>query len=211
MVPNRIAVFALLLACCGAHTACGQCRVDDTSFKSQDGGCKDLNTGLVWSPDLRGVGYPHQPNATAHAFCSQILNVNSHGGFTDWRPPTVGETQQALTNGLYTHLDYFLDGGPGEDAAYYWTACAKYLHPKKRKGYQGVYAIRHSDGTQRLSTRAENWLVCVRGLPRASDCETPIGYAASISLRTQRIVAGGTLMLPLCMVASIAYLRRRWR
>jgi hypothetical protein len=210
MDRNRIACFAvLLLAYLSAH-ACGQCRVNDTSFNSQDGGCKDLDTGLVWSPDLRGVEYPHKPNATAHAFCSQILNQAAHGGFTDWRPPTVGETQEALANGLYTHLDYFSNGSPGDSAAYYWTACAKYLHPKKRKGYQGVYAIRHSDGAQRLSTKAENWLVCVRGKPRATDCETPLGSIASTSLRTRRIVTGCALILPLCMVTTVTYLKRRW-
>jgi hypothetical protein len=211
MDQKRIACFAMLLVACLStrNTAVGQCRVNDTSFNSQDGGCKDLKSGLVWSPDHRALGNPYEPNASAHAFCNTTLNGNSYGGYSDWRPPTVGETQTALANGLYTHLDYFLNGNAGDSAAYYWTACAKYLHPKKRKFYQGVYAIRHSDGAQRLSTKAENWLVCVRGKPRATDCETPLGSVSRVSPRMQRIIAGGTLLLPLCMVAVVTCMKRR--
>src|SRR5262245_51203907 len=90
------------------------CLVNDSDFNTAGGGCKDLNTGLVWSPDLRGFGLSSvgQSGSAVQLICDHHLNQNpaNGGGFTDWRPPTTGEIEKALADGLNDHLNFFLNG-----------------------------------------------------------------------------------------------------
>ena len=60
---------------------------DDMSWATEDGGCKDLSTGLVWS--LR------TGNSTWF-FAKQFAADLPEGGFTDWRLPTKAELETAF-------------------------------------------------------------------------------------------------------------------
>jgi hypothetical protein len=214
MTAPRIFGAAVLTASLLALSAFGACRVDDADFASADGGCKDIETGLVWSPDLRGVtpiggdGLVN-PTSNLQSYCNGYLNSVSYGGFSDWRVPTLGEVEVALANGLNSHLDYFLDGS-GDDGDYYWTACEKRV-----KGIINNYNIRHSDGAIRLSYQsgAGNWLICVRGLPAdpKNDCpsEGKKNSPASAASALSQTATGGLLLLPLGIVVAARCVRPR--
>lgn len=215
---GRTMLVGLIAACCLPALSHGQCRLEDGSFSSADGGCKDETTGLVWSPDLRALGYPSPTNYLSDAWCNTYLNNSINGnGYTDWRGPSFGELEAALANGLYTHLDYFLDGSPGDDV-YYWTTCEKARTKKKR--YEGHYVIRHSDGDVQVSRLNENYLVCVRGQPRLDDCEglddgggsgggKGGGKGKNNSVAESKALASLTLLAPLFLVGAATGIGRR--
>jgi hypothetical protein len=194
------------------------CRVNDSDFNSADGGCKDLNTSLVWSPDLRaftgGPGSSPGLSGSFDGWCSQELNSDpaKGGGFTDWRSPTVDEVTEALANGLYSHLDFFLDGTP-DDSVYRWTTCTT-----KVKGTLHRYKVRYSDGNvvlHNLSGSSDgNFVVCVRGLPAdiANDCPASPGKKKNRSGATSalsQMSTGALLLLPLAAVLAARRLKAR--
>jgi hypothetical protein len=194
------------------------CLVNDGDFTTADGGCKDLNTGLVWSPDLRaftgGPGSSPGLSGSFDGWCNQELNSKpaNGGGFTDWRSPTVGEVNEALANGLYSHLDFFLDGTP-DDSVYRWTTCTT-----KVKGTLHRYKVRYSDGNvvlHNLSGSSDgNFVVCVRGLPAdiANDCPAGPGKKKNRSGATSalsQMSTGALLLLPLAAVLATRCLKAR--
>jgi hypothetical protein len=208
MIANKMAVMALVASSLAGADAFGACRVDDADFASAGGGCKDLETGLVFSPDLRAVHNfsPNQDGLSGPAQnvqwrCDTLLNQISYGGFSDWRAPTLGEFQTALANGLNAHLDYFLNGAGSGD--YYWTSC-----DKRVKGALNTYAIRHSDGNVRLSfVSTGNWIICVRGLP--ADPKNDCPSAGKKSNHLAQTTTGALLLLPLAVVLAASRLRPR--
>jgi hypothetical protein len=194
------------------------CLVNDSDFNSTAGGCKDLSTGLVWSPDLRaftgGPGSSPGLSGSFDGWCNQELNSDpaKGGGFTDWRSPTVGEVTEALANGLYSHLDFFLDGTP-DDSVYRWTTCTT-----KVKGTLHRYKVRYSDGNvvlHNLSGSSDgNFVVCVRGLPAdtANDCPAGPGKKKNRSGATNALsqtATGAFLLLPLAVVLAARCFRPR--
>jgi hypothetical protein len=192
------------------------CLVNDSDFTTADGGCKDQNTGLVWSPDLRaftgGPGTSPALSGSSDNWCNQELNSNpaKGGGFTDWRSPTVGEVTEALANGLYSHLDFFLDGTP-DDSVYRWTTCTT-----KVKGWLHRYKVRYSDGNVVLHNLAGssdgNHVICVRGLPNPNDCPSGPGKKKNrtdASSAMSQTSTGILLLLPLAVVLAARCLKVR--
>jgi hypothetical protein len=190
-----------------------KCRVaDDRDFATAGGGCKDLSTGLVWSPDLRafdGISDEGQAQNSGQLICDQFLNSNlaNGGGFTDWRVPTVGEIQEAIDNGLNSHLDFFLNGSP-DDFKYRWTACTKKI---KRFTYR--YIVRFADGVTQLpitiSGRPDTHLICVRGLPAdtANDCPDKTNNRSRAMNTLSQTYTGALLLVPLAVVLAARCLR----
>jgi hypothetical protein len=77
---------------------------DDASWQSTEGGCKDLQTGLVWTSDNTG-SWSFVPGLDA-----ALNSVES--GFSDWRLPSIQEAQAAIAHGAATHVDSYLASYP---------------------------------------------------------------------------------------------------
>lgn len=188
--------------------------VDDGDFASQDGGCKDLSTGLVYAPDVRALGHDDGVSlSNPQLYCDSWFNGINFGGHNDWRVPTVGEIEEGLANGLNSHLDFFLDGSP-DDGEYRWTSCTK-----KVKGRNNRYAIRFTDGDVQLMTYGPdpNFLVCVRGLPSDNDCPGKKkgggkgnGHGGGKKNFLSRASSVALLFLPLALVIGFRCVRPRW-
>jgi hypothetical protein len=208
----------LLITVLVSSTVVAKCVVNDSDFSSTEGGCKDLNTGLVWSPDLRafgpapGGGHPYLvPQPKIQTACNNRLNNSPNGGgYTDWRAPTLGEVQEALANGLNSHLNFFLDGSP-DDGLYRWTGCSA----GKKKGTNYTYIIRYTDGSIQTNAFSALPLICVRGAPAdlTNDCpwfpgkKKNSGFNSTLSQTS----TGALLLLPLAVVLAARCLRPRRR
>jgi hypothetical protein len=137
--------------------------------------------------------------------CNDFLNrvPANGGGFTDWRAPTLGEVQEALANGLNSHLDFFNDGGATpDDGVYRWTACTK-----KVQGAWNNYKIRFIDGDVILTLVGGPHLICVRGAAAdpANDCPG-VGKKKNQLSQTS---TGALLLLPLAVVLAARFGRTR--
>ena len=108
---SKLAGTALLLALAAANV--GAARMADSTpnpcgteeagkWVSVDGGCKDLQSGLVWSGTLRLAdgNYPTFPQA--QQICA---DYSVEGGYADWRQPTRAEMKTAVTNAIGAHVD----------------------------------------------------------------------------------------------------------
>jgi hypothetical protein len=211
MVKFTVSYTALLLGCCWSSPCLAACAVNDSAFTTADGGCKDLNPGLVWSPDWRGLTYSSGGGASTDAQINCDVNLNQHpdgGGYTDCRLPTLGEVQEALANGLNSHLDFFDDGEvTPDDGLYRWTSCTK-----KVRGLTNRYAIRYTDESVILSYVSGLHVICVRGAASypAIDCpgngkKNRVGATSSLS----QTATGALLLLPLGVVLAARCLRPR--
>lgn len=78
------------------------CTLNDAAFNTQDGGCKDLATGLVWSIDSVKVQGFNNNYIGAVNYCAN----STEGGQSDWRLPTKAEMTTVAANGAAAHLDY---------------------------------------------------------------------------------------------------------
>jgi hypothetical protein len=212
MIRCTIGWTFLMLIVCASPFSRAACLVDDADFTTASGGCKDLGTGLVWSPDLRALGASSAGQSGSNStVCNQFLNSNpANGGeFTDWRPPTVGEIAAALGNGLNSHLDFFLNGNP-DDGVYRWTACTQ-----KIKGKLHRYIVRFTDGDTALVNLSLGidgvHMVCVRGVTQPNDCPGGPGKKnlASATSALSQTATGALLLLPLGIVVAARCLRPR--
>jgi hypothetical protein len=79
-----------------------QCLNPDEFFRTEDGGCKDLRTGLVWSLEAFG--------SVTWGYARDYGDNLVEGGFHDWRQPTVDELSTAFLNGAPTHFAYPVGG-----------------------------------------------------------------------------------------------------
>ncbi len=148
-------------------------------FVTEDGGCKDLDTGLVWSSDTYSAGSGTSSRLNSEELCDDLIAAPEGGGYTDWRLPTLGEMESAIANGLNDHLDFFYPGnfpddfpewdGPDPvDHRYRWLLCSDII--------DGTYLrIRYH-----MASGAYDWLdnsshsaVCVRGLPYDLELDCP--------------------------------------
>lgn len=206
-------VFTAITFSCLVSVVSGQCLVDDTLFTTADGGCKDLATGLVWAADTSAAqtsGNGVYGNSVPFLPCEN-LNEQVYGGFTDWRAPTAGEIEDSITNGLNTHLDFFLDGS-NDDGRYRWTDCTR-----KVKGTRKRYKLRYSDGDLQLVLSDGASVTCVRGLPAdpANDClgKTKGGGKGRGNNRSSdtlsQATTGATLLAPLALAGVVCFARRR--
>jgi hypothetical protein len=110
----------LLLACCtvvmygysksgdaafnALLTPPGACQINDEHFNTEDGGCKDLSTGIVWSAGTA-------PNQMSWDYVLNYCENLDEGGYTDWVLPTKEELIEVALNGATSHLavdPYFL-------------------------------------------------------------------------------------------------------
>jgi hypothetical protein len=105
----------LLLACCTVVTYAysksgnaefsalltppGACQINDEDFNTEDGGCKDLSTGIVWSNGM----YATTGQRTWDYAVSYCENLNE-GGYSDWALPTKEELIEVALNGAVGHL-----------------------------------------------------------------------------------------------------------
>lgn len=83
---------------------------DDAAWASVEGGCKDLQTALVWSVDPAG-------GSGTYSYAKSSADTLVEGGFGDWRMPTKAEMQTAVTHDTKNHLE-FHGVAPG---ANYWS------------------------------------------------------------------------------------------
>jgi len=83
--------------------------VQEGDFVSSDGGCKDLQTGVVWGTSWwlgnggPGVSFPNFFEATT--YCSGL----AEGGYSDWRLPTGAELLDAASNGAGYYVKMMTD------------------------------------------------------------------------------------------------------
>ena len=154
----RIASAVMAAAICLGYGATAQagCAVDDADFNTQDGGCKDLTSGLVWGSD---AGHSHSAG-NGHEHCDFFDTE----GFTDWRLPTTGEVEEAVANGLNLHLDFYqaAENQPVDDL-YRQTNCRDHKGRAKEP-----YVIRF-DTLDVIETGDGGNVICVRGLPELAD------------------------------------------
>jgi hypothetical protein len=175
MICRTVGWTVLMLIVCVSPALHAACLVNDGDFTSTGGGCKDLDTGLVWSPDYRAhVNYSEGLSAFfPQSYCDHFnSDASMGGGFTDWRVPTVGEIKIALTNGINSHLDFFLNSSP-DDFKYRWTACSRLVKGRTWRNYR--HMVRFGDGhvveaDYTGGSPADVHMVCVRGLPQPTDC-----------------------------------------
>lgn len=183
-----------------------QCRVEDDDFATQNGGCEDLSSGLIWAADSRvasaGTGIAIGGEPFVPCWGLNDVENGGYGGFSDWRPPTISEVQSALANGLSSHLDFFLDGSD-DDGSYRWTADFE-----KIKGRTHRYKIRYTDGETLLTWGSSGPTICVRGGSTSGGGGKGGKGKNNTSAFLQRSMTGGLLLLPLCLVVSSCALRR---
>jgi hypothetical protein len=72
------------------------CALEDEFFVTADGGCKDTQTGLVWSLQ---TSLPENWETTR-----QIADDLEEGGYQDWRLATIEELQTVNAHGAPTHF-----------------------------------------------------------------------------------------------------------
>ncbi len=119
------------------------CVLNDATFDSQEGGCKDLVSNLVWSG---GFGTPTWP--VAMTFATDLVE----GGYSDWRLPTLQECRDVYLLGSASHLN-FLQGNGGT-----WTSTAG-----TKRNNQKRYGFRLDTGVETLYTQNSRlYFHCVR-------------------------------------------------
>ncbi len=128
-----------------SSTAGHICAVEDGSFMTADGGCKDAATGLVWSSRNLGEGGNGWYWQSAMGFAED----STEAGYSDWRLPTIEELQAVIANGAEGHFSWeFNDDAdnpvyPDEQGDFYldlpyWTS--------EHNGSKWGWAVRISSG-----------------------------------------------------------------
>lgn len=138
-VPDTAPLLASLMgALPPAPAVPGACQLDDAAFSTDAGGCRDLETGLVFSRRL-----PRARQSRAVARCRDLVE----GGYSDWRLPTANELRSMARNGGATHL-------AGGSASRLWS--------RSRAEEDGL-TVKMSTGAKRRSARDQKRSVyCVR-------------------------------------------------
>lgn len=101
-----------------APTVSAACLVDDASWASQDGGCKDLVANRVWSEDAVHLYGGTGSFLYAQNYCANL----AEGGFSDWRLPTAVEQKAAATHAIGTHVAL---GGTADGHYLWWSTSSK--------------------------------------------------------------------------------------
>lgn len=137
--PLIVELLTSLPAAPAAPAPPGACQREDAAFSTADGGCRDNQTGLVFSRRL-----PDSKQRRAVSRCRELVE----SGFDDWRLPGVPELRSMALHGGASHLS----SGSG---ARLWS--------KKRTEDEG-FTVKMTTGAKRLSARdVKRGVYCVRG------------------------------------------------
>lgn len=154
----------------------GSCATSDASFTTLNGGCKDLNSGLVWSnvsgatqtwiqavwdstvagstaadsydSDGAANDYDGTP-ATADSSSTSYCHDLVQNGFSDWRLPSSSELTTLVTNGGATHLNFTVNQG-------FWSGTATASGTKANSVNLSTGAVSSTNKTTAFA------IVCVR-------------------------------------------------
>lgn len=138
-VPDSLPLLQALMGALPASPAVpGACQVDDAAFLSAEGGCRDEETGLVWSRRL--------PKARQQGAVNRCRNL-VESGYDDWRLPTANELRGMARNGGRSHL-------AGGSSSRLWS--------KSRDGEDGVTVKMSSGAKTRTARTAKRAVYCVR-------------------------------------------------
>lgn len=131
---NRVFVVISLAAALFSVSASGACLSEMTGvFESQNGGCRDMATGLTWSQSAylayyQFVGYyPNQSQAIN--YCRNL----TESGVT-WRPATYQELQRLAQDGGSNFIEML-----APNTTFRWSGSTK--------GNKGYAVQIHTDGT----------------------------------------------------------------
>lgn len=117
----------------------GACQREDGPFSTADGGCRDDQTGLIFS-----ARQPRLQQKSAVRRCKNLIE----GGFSDWRLPSPSSLQRMAQN---DGRDYLKSGS----SAKLWS--------KKSKGAEAT-SVKMSTGEKTLESRGKKRrFYCVRG------------------------------------------------
>lgn len=144
--PIQLLAAAMVFAAVQTSNVFAACTVNDATWDSSSGGCKDLGTGgLVWSIDSVKVSGSNNSYPGAVNYCAGLVE----GGFDDWRLPTKTEMETAASRDAAGHLDYAY----GADNLR-WSSTPK---------GKNIWAVRIGNGTsQAVSKTSSLFEFCVR-------------------------------------------------
>lgn len=80
------------------------CFLNDALWNSEEGGCRDLTTGLVWSEDSIILGMQNTWDG-AQLYCQTL----EEGGYDDWFLPSKDQMLEGAANGAAAHFT-MIDG-----------------------------------------------------------------------------------------------------
>jgi hypothetical protein len=103
---------------------------DGVTWVTAEGGCQDLQTGLVWSTSNMGGGNYGWTWSDADQFVAD----STEGGYDDWRLPTKAELETVAANGAATHFS---------------VTCAGHRWSSTRQG-QRAWIVNPCDADSRL-------------------------------------------------------------
>ncbi len=126
------------------------CKINDSAFNTEEGGCKDLITSLVWgNASTTPLSYPH-----AVDYCQRLI-VN---GFDDWRIPSINEfmTIVPITGDLDfngKHLNFNINQS-------FWSSTDAIATSSGSLTYHTTYnPTRNAQGSSSIGT---NPVLCIR-------------------------------------------------
>lgn len=132
----------------------GSCVADNSRFKSQNGGCHDITSNLIWSneaindsPSINGSP-PLQANySNSISYCLNLMQ----GGFDDWRLPEINELLTISSSTYYEGRLHVTDW-------YHWSATE---YPNRAKH---AFAVNFGAGMgSEMKTKGAIYkVVCVR-------------------------------------------------
>lgn len=109
----RVFVFYLSVLSVSVLGAAGRCRVDSASFNTEEGGCLDFRSGVVWSRKAGEL----KTYTQANDYCRR-LTIANQDGFSDWDLPTDAELKSLSQNETAkTHLAFSTVG-------FFWSRSA---------------------------------------------------------------------------------------
>lgn len=155
----------VLLTQLAAQPPSTDCVVNDSAFTTNQGGCQDQATNLVWILAAYGSG--------DWAYANNLCNNLVLAGFSNWRLPTLAEMQSADAHGAISHVNMSTGN------LYYWSS-----------GTRGNKAWAHNfySNSDLLTLKSSHLdMLCVRpGLPLGG---TLAGADDLPRLRAARVVS----------------------
>lgn len=92
-----LALFAVTLAGVGLHGSCVQAQTNNWEYSDAWGGWLDWDTGLVWGEHGINVA---QTSFMWNTVDPYLENYRTLTGISQWRLPTVAESQMAVSHGI---------------------------------------------------------------------------------------------------------------